>query len=143
MSKNRPRPKHRFTDDLFDALGDIADNFADTILDGIEGLVHGPINPSAAKLQDRPKTSPQPYKAPAPAKPAPVMPNYYDILGVAPNDTHETIQSVYRSLSQIYHPDKTKTSSGEEKFKAISTAWRVLGNRDRRAEYDKKLGLKK
>ena len=62
------------------------------------------------------------------------MKNYYEILGVSKEATAEEIKKSYRKLSLQYHPDKNP--EGEEKFKQISEAYGVLGDENKRKEYD-------
>lgn len=62
------------------------------------------------------------------------MKNYYEILGVAKSATDAEIKKAFRSLAQKYHPDK-KTGD-EAKFKEVSEAYAVLGDKKKRAEYD-------
>lgn len=60
--------------------------------------------------------------------------DYYKTLGVPSTATAKEITSAYRKLAKKHHPD---TSSGEEDtFKEISAAYDVLGDADRRKEYD-------
>lgn len=63
--------------------------------------------------------------------------DYYQILGVAPDADEKTIKSAYRRLARKYHPDVSKEPDAEEKFKAANEAHEVLGNAERRAEYDR------
>lgn len=62
------------------------------------------------------------------------MKNYYEILGVSKEATAEEIKKSYRKLSLKYHPDKNP--KGEEKFKEISEAYTVLGDEQKRKDYD-------
>lgn len=55
------------------------------------------------------------------------MRNPYRILGVSPLDSKETIKSVYKQLSKIYHPDNVVTGN-EEKFKEIKDAWTYINS---------------
>ena len=58
---------------------------------------------------------------------------YYTTLGVDKNATQEQIKKAYRKLAQQHHPDK---GGDQEKFKEIATAYEVLSDPDKRAEYD-------
>jgi len=60
----------------------------------------------------------------------------YQILGVSKTASLEEIKSQYRKLALIYHPDKNG-SSGNEKFKEISDAYRTLSDLKKRQYYDK------
>ena len=63
--------------------------------------------------------------------------DYYKILGLEKNASDTEIKKAYRKLAMKYHPDKTKgDKSGEEKFKKISEAYAVLGDKEKRQQYD-------
>lgn len=62
------------------------------------------------------------------------MEDYYSILGVARSASPEEIKKAYRKLAHQYHPDK---GGDEKKFKEINEAYQVLGNKDKRAQYDR------
>lgn len=58
----------------------------------------------------------------------------YETLGVPPDATDVEIKHAYRKAAQRCHPDK---SSGDaEKFKALSTAYEILSDPDKRKQYD-------
>src|SRR3989338_8237599 len=63
------------------------------------------------------------------------MKDYYEILGVAHSASKEDVKRAYRKLAHQYHPDKK--GGDEKKFKEINEAYRVLGDDQRRARYDK------
>lgn len=65
------------------------------------------------------------------------MANYYDILGVEQNAEPEVIRKAYKKLANKYHPDKA--SGDSDKFKEISSAYDVLSDTQKRAEYDMSL----
>ncbi len=60
--------------------------------------------------------------------------DYYKVLGVSPEATEKEITRAYRKLAKRYHPDANPGS--EDKFKEISAAYDVLGDPERRKEYD-------
>jgi molecular chaperone DnaJ len=62
--------------------------------------------------------------------------NYYDILGVNENASQDDIKKKYRKLAKENHPD---TGGNEEKFKKISTAYDVLGDDQKRQQYDQEM----
>jgi curved DNA-binding protein len=67
------------------------------------------------------------------------MKDYYAIMGVAENASHEQIKTAYRKLAFKYHPDRCHDENKqvcEEKFKEISAAYYVLGDEKRKKEYD-------
>ena len=62
---------------------------------------------------------------------------YYKTLGVSPDATEDEIRKAYKKLAIKWHPDKNQNKEeAEEKFKAISEAYSVLGNKEKRREYD-------
>jgi hypothetical protein len=63
------------------------------------------------------------------------VPDFYEILQISPNADPDMIHRVYRLLAQRYHPDNTET--GDEKtFRAITEAYKVLSEPEKRAAYD-------
>ena len=61
--------------------------------------------------------------------------DYYDILGVSKNASQEEVKKAYREKAHQYHPDKTGGDEG--KFKEINEAYQILGNPEKRAQYDR------
>ncbi len=61
--------------------------------------------------------------------------DYYDILGVTKTATEEEIKKAFRKKAHQYHPDKG--GGDEAKFKEINEAYQVLGNKDKRSQYDR------
>jgi hypothetical protein len=63
------------------------------------------------------------------------VPDYYELLQISPNADPDMIHRVYRLLAQRYHPDNTE--SGDDKaFRALTDAYRVLSDPEKRAAYD-------
>jgi len=60
----------------------------------------------------------------------------YETLGVSENSTQAEIKKAYRSLAKKYHPDINKTPEAEEKFKEINGAYEVLGDEEKKKQYD-------
>lgn len=61
----------------------------------------------------------------------------YKTLGVSKKATEEEIKKAYRKLARQYHPDRNPDdAAAEEKFKEISAAYDVLGDPEKRKEYD-------
>ena len=64
--------------------------------------------------------------------------DYYSVLGVGKKASQEEIKKAYRKLAVKYHPDKNQgNKSAEEKFKEISEAYEVIGDPEKRKQYDK------
>jgi molecular chaperone DnaJ len=65
--------------------------------------------------------------------------DYYEVLGVKKNATHEELRKVYRELALRHHPDRVppeKKKEAEDTFKEISEAYAVLSDPQKRALYD-------
>ena len=63
--------------------------------------------------------------------------NLYHVLGVSKSSSEAEIKSAYRKLARQYHPDLNKDNKeAAEKFKEISCAYDVLGDKDKRKKYD-------
>lgn len=65
------------------------------------------------------------------------MSNPYETLGVAPTASVEEIKKAYRRLARQLHPDLNPgDKSGEERFKDVGNAYRLLSDPDKRARFD-------
>jgi DnaJ-class molecular chaperone len=63
--------------------------------------------------------------------------DYYEILGLRGDATEAEIKTAYRKLALKYHPDRNPGDKlAEERFKAISEAYGVLMDREKKAQYD-------
>ncbi len=60
--------------------------------------------------------------------------DYYKILGVEKGASQDEIKKAYRKLAHQYHPDKP--GGDEAKFKEVNEAYQVLGNAQKRQQYD-------
>jgi len=66
------------------------------------------------------------------------MKDLYKVLGVAENADEAAIKKAYRKLAKEYHPDVTGNDKKKtERFKEINEAYAVLGDKDKRAEYER------
>jgi len=65
--------------------------------------------------------------------------DYYKILGVSRNASDEEIKKAYRKMAMQYHPDRNagKEKEATEKFKEINEAYGVLGDPEKRKQYDR------
>src|SRR6478609_9835504 len=62
--------------------------------------------------------------------------DYYGVLGVEPSAGDAEIKTAYRRLARKYHPDVSKETGAEEKFKAVNEAYEALRDPQKRAAYD-------
>jgi curved DNA-binding protein len=63
----------------------------------------------------------------------------YQILGVSRNASPDEIKRAYRRLAKEHHPDRNPQNkeAAERKFKEVQAAYEVLGDPQRRAQYDR------
>jgi curved DNA-binding protein CbpA len=70
---------------------------------------------------------------------------HYEILGVPRTADIREIQMAYHRLAQKYHPDKADTPEMkreyEQHFAMVSAAYNVLKDKEKRAKYDRSLGI--
>jgi molecular chaperone DnaJ len=59
---------------------------------------------------------------------------YYKVLGVDKNSSDDEIKKAYRKLAHKHHPDKA--GGDADKFKEINSAYQVLSDKSKRAQYD-------
>jgi molecular chaperone DnaJ len=63
--------------------------------------------------------------------------DYYETLGVARNASEADIKKAYRKLAMKHHPDRNAgDKNAENMFKAVSEAYEILSNGQKRAAYD-------
>ena len=63
--------------------------------------------------------------------------DYYKALGVPEGASQKDLTKAYRKLARQHHPDTNQGDvKAEEKFKEISAAYDVLGDAEKRKEYD-------
>src|ERR1700752_4922145 len=64
--------------------------------------------------------------------------DYYELLECERTADDATLKSAYRKLAMQYHPDKNGgCKDSEGKFKAVSEAYDVLRDPQKRAAYDR------
>lgn len=61
---------------------------------------------------------------------------HYETLEIGPSATQQEIARAYRKLAMIYHPDRRPSGNGEI-FQAITAAYEVLSDSDKRRAYDR------
>ena len=62
--------------------------------------------------------------------------DYYKILGVSKDATKEEVKKAYKKLAKKCHPDINKDHGDGAKFKEINEAASVLGDDEKRRQYD-------
>lgn len=64
--------------------------------------------------------------------------NPYETLGLKQDATQDAIRAAYRRLAKKLHPDLNPGDrSAEDRFKAVSAAYDLLGDPDKRARFDR------
>src|SRR5437764_2632064 len=63
--------------------------------------------------------------------------DYYSVLGVSKDASEKEISRAYKKLAKELHPDANPgNASAEDRFKDVSAAYDVLGDKEKKAEYD-------
>lgn len=62
--------------------------------------------------------------------------DYYKIMGLERDASQDDIKRAYRKLARKYHPDVSKESDAEQRFKELGEAYAVLKDPEKRAAYD-------
>ncbi|MFI5386841.1 MAG: DnaJ domain-containing protein [Fimbriimonadales bacterium] len=66
---------------------------------------------------------------------------HYEVLGVSATCSQTDIRSAYRKLVLVHHPDRSTNPKSKSIFLSATEAYEVLGDKDRRREYDSRLTL--
>ena len=64
------------------------------------------------------------------------MANPYDLLGVSKTATDAEIKKAYHKLARTLHPDVNPDKKAAEKFKAVSAAYELLSDKEKRQRFD-------
>lgn len=64
-------------------------------------------------------------------------PDYYATLQITPNSEPEAIDSAYRQLVHLYHPDLNPGADAAGRMRSIDEAYEVLGDPVKRTQYDR------
>ena len=60
----------------------------------------------------------------------------YKTLEINEGASESEIKKAYRKLARQYHPDVNKDASAEDKFKEINSAYEILSDKQKKAQYD-------
>ena len=62
----------------------------------------------------------------------------YHVLGLSKTASEAEIKSAYRRLAKTYHPDHNADDPrAKERFAEVGNAYEILGDKDKRAQYDR------
>ncbi|MBB3808488.1 DnaJ C-terminal domain-containing protein [Pseudochelatococcus contaminans] len=62
----------------------------------------------------------------------------YQVLGVSKTATEADIKKAFRRLAKEWHPDHNKDDpTAKDRFAELNTAYEVLGDKDKRAQFDR------
>src|SRR5437762_13117458 len=63
--------------------------------------------------------------------------DYYAVLGGSASASQDDIKKQYRKLAAKHHPDKNQSDpKAADRFKEISEAYQVIGDAEKRKQYD-------
>lgn len=62
----------------------------------------------------------------------------YSVLGISRSASDAEVKKAYRKLAKAYHPDRNKDDpKAKEKFAEVNAAYEILGDKEKRAKYDR------
>ncbi|MFC0283800.1 DnaJ C-terminal domain-containing protein [Camelimonas abortus] len=61
----------------------------------------------------------------------------YQVLGVARDASEADIKKAFRKAAKTWHPDQNKDPKARERFAEINAAYEILGDREKRGQYDR------
>ncbi|MCA9570539.1 MAG: J domain-containing protein [Myxococcales bacterium] len=64
----------------------------------------------------------------------------YALMECAPDASADDLKRAWRRLARELHPDRNPAPDAEARFRAVASAWEVLGDPERRAAYDGRRG---
>jgi DnaJ-class molecular chaperone len=65
------------------------------------------------------------------------MADPYKVLGVSKTATEAEIKKAFRGLAKKFHPDTAKGDDAKKKFQEISNAYDIVGDKEKRAKFDR------
>lgn len=65
---------------------------------------------------------------------------YYAVLGLTPQADLAAVKRAYRTRAKVLHPDRNPSPRASSEFNALTEAYRVLGDPERRRAYDSAAG---
>ncbi len=65
--------------------------------------------------------------------------DYYEILGVRSDASHEDIRRAYRRMAMEWHPDRNNDPNASRMMQLVNRAWETLGDLEKRAEHDREI----
>ena len=63
--------------------------------------------------------------------------DYYDVLGLKKGAPVDEVRKAYKDLAKKFHPDVSRESNAEEKFKELLEAYSVLSDPQKKENYDR------